>query len=325
MKISFKESQDYFYNAVHPSGYKISLAKNNVSEHMIIHSVRIEAVAPDEQLERKKISLYEMYMDIEEVRKSLPHPNIHERELIVNDDFLDLINKYGFLTAAENMLSALPLSEIGINDYERFMDGQEFADGKREIFFNEEELSRSFGIYEGVRNWIFLLERNPSRLHEHGSKKDRRAVWQEDADMFNLLVQKSTTKYHPISNSIYLEPNCLASAYLFFALGRNITGKKRCDNCEKEFVDTSRSSNQKFCSDKCKSSAYRQKRTLNMYNLLRSESARYDLKYSYPKLSFSDISKKEIKGICNEHGDFIVRRIAGYPPCPFCQDELMKK
>ena len=325
MELSFKNSEDFFYTGVHPSGYHLGrqrIVENQEAGSAPIYRAYIIPNNINEPLIKKKVSLMEFFMDIESFRKE--HP-VNENELMLNNDFPEkLVNKYGFLEGTSSYWQAFNSMQTHTKaEYIKFMEGEEIK-GIPSIMLNDESFSDLYTKREELNLWIWLLRVNFVKPNTKNKKTFESAKWSMDEIWESRLISQSFPSKDPLSNKVTLEPTSLGSAYLFFRYSKNITETKRCANCEQLFVDASRSNNQKFCSAGCKVSAYRE-RQVNIYkNEIGAEFGLYneaDGKYKYLDVNFNDMRKQQIRRICQKHGGFItkIEKLRQDPGCPKCK------
>ena len=165
MEITFKNSEDFFFTAVHPSGYHIAklLHESEFDDGSSV-STYVPTILPNnekEVLSKKKISLTEFFMDIESFRKECASPS--EEKLFANDNFIEkLVNKYGFLEGTRDFwLSIRKVSPMisSFAQYNSFMSG-EIIEGIPSVMLNDQRLSKSYLKEEGLGLWIWLLKLN---------------------------------------------------------------------------------------------------------------------------------------------------------------------
>jgi len=322
MDISFKNADDYFYNGVHPSGYKVSREPDNQFSDWHAYSdeedvskdqkrvFKILPIVPNEPLKKKKISLIDLFMDIESLIKK--HPNRSEENTNFMDDLImNVVDKYGFLRGSAGFLSDIAKKNYEFNrDYESFMQGKKM--GILSIDLNDENFNSFFAEEEKSELWLKLLN----------LEFDNKGGWSQSLHDENSFLQYSIP-IRSMSHKISLEPLCLGAAYLFFRYSKNITGVGRCDFCEKSFADTSRSNNQRFCSEKCRVSNYREnqiriyKKEINAKNLF----IEHEGQYRPVEFTFNDVIKNQIRRTCLKHGEFSTKvdLLQNDPGCPKCK------
>ena len=197
-----------------------------------------------------------------------------------------------------------------MDEFMQFMEGKEIK-GIPSLLLNDQQFSKNYSDREELDLWIMLLSADFSKKTQR--KKQPRlqsARWSRYEDLENKLISKCSARKVLGSNKITLEPNCLGSAYLFFRFSKNITGTKKCNNCEKIFVDASRSNNQKFCSEACKTSAYRERQVKEYKRLIDAKIGLFTEskgKYNYLESNFNDVRKNQIRRLCSKHGEFATK------------------
>ena len=231
MEISFKEAQEFFYTGVHPSGYHLARKPNASAlsnNEIIAHFPFIIPNVEDEQLVKTKVSLTELYMDIEDFKKTYLHKN--EKDLMLNDDFVfKLVNKYGLLEGTMDCFLLLRrLGHISVDSYDAFMEGEIF-EGLPSLMFNDETFSESYQKKEELKIWIWVLNIGFTKV----DTSNKTAQWTESTRIEDRLISNSFPRKSLESNKITLNASCLGTAYLFFRYSKNLTETKRCLVCEK--------------------------------------------------------------------------------------------
>ena len=320
MDISLGDTDGYFYTGVHPSGYH--LGKQPISDSHASYSNYVIPNKPKEILIKKKVSLSEFLIDIESFKNNYP---TSENELMMNINFPEkLVNKYGLLEGTSNYWHLCNnVQSHNMDEFMQFMEGKEIK-GIPSLLLNDQQFSKNYSDREELDLWIMLLSADFSKKTQR--KKQPRlqsARWSRYEDLENKLISKCSARKVLGSNKITLEPNCLGSAYLFFRYSKNITGTKKCNNCEKIFVDASRSNNQKFCSEACKTSAYRERQVKEYKRLIDAKIGLFTEskgKYKYLESNFNDVRKNQIRRLCSKHGEFatkleMLEEDCGCPKC----------
>ena len=327
MEITFKDTEEFFYTGVHPSGYYIARQpiSSNLDRGRSV-TAYVQYILPNKENEaliKKKVSLTEFFMDIEIFRKECPSPT--ESNLFVNDNFLEnLVNKYGFLEGTKDFwLFLRRVTGSSWNQYNAFMEG-EIIEGIPSLILNDQTFNENYIQKEEVALWIWLLRINFTKPNTKNKEPQKLAKWSKEDIYEDKLISNSFPRRDSESNKIMLEASCLGSAYLFFRYSKNITETKRCLNCETLFADASRSNNQKFCSEKCRVNAYRERQVNSYKKEIKATRGSYlesEGKYEHLQINYNDKLKSQIRRVCTKHGEFITKRemLKNDPGCPECR------
>lgn len=289
------------YNVVHKSGYTIntSVTIRNGSEFR--HST-IDAIDKNSFI-FKKLNIAEFYIEISEAQKEV---EINKIDFFKSKEFLNIVNKYGLLTATHKFASELPIIDTTTESIYA-----NFAESFPENFsgdFSEENLYEKLIYSELLAEWTVLLD--PER--SVGAK------WSVNEFFLNKHFNRNINFIDTQKNEIRIFSTCLGGAIAVYKYSKNNPELKSCKFCSSNFVDSSKGNIQKFCSETCRAKEYRRKKLDYEKNNLTDE---HGENFNFSSMKYVDIIKKEIRAECKKCrriGLYQKEKFSELPECMYC-------
>lgn len=273
MKLDLILNEPIFYNLLHESGYIVRYPDNDASRSVPIFEPKNKSETP----KLIEININHLYAIIQSSKGDF---RSEEKKTL---SALMFANSYGLLSATKNIRYYDPVHG-NFYWYDYAQNGNEYNR------FTEEIINKNFERDIEV-NWVKML--SGQIKPDNGS-----AVF--PPDLFDIASNLSGVEviFNHTKEIIEHIPKTLGAALTLFHLENHNKANKSCKECGTRFIDLTKPQKAKFCSEKCKSSNYRQKK---VYEHIKKYHA-YNEQLDLSKTTFTDYKNNSLTIFCKERG-----------------------
>jgi len=290
----FLETNKIVTNLVFKSGYKFSA----MEEKGVASLASINTVAPlkEESPFFKEIRLSDIYIDLLDlIDNHLDFFPIITTEFFIgknqsfDDDLLAIINNYGLLTQmnyysdGDSLEDTLTINKVFAKKMKK-LDQSRLLDGRQRP------------SYELIFAWLELL--NFFYTETYGKDREYLGTHRMVSYFIESGVAPSLSKNANEKTEFKFYVKTLGAGAVIFALDNNFPEIKRCEHCNKKFVDSSRAKNKKSCSEKCRVLKSREKA---LQKAVKSLEAKHGESWNFrDSMSHKDILQKTVTAKCKK-------------------------
>lgn len=271
MKIDLSINEPIFYNLLHESGYVLV---SDPYQPDFLFKPKNENETP----KMIEININLLYALIQTKKRDFRSSDNKSKFA------LDFANKYGLLSATRKIRKY----DIELGNYFWFQYGQT---NKFNDHYSEELINKRFKT-EYQSAWYHMLS------GQMEPNKDS-AIFTMDLLPIAAHLSEVEVIFNNSKEKIEHIPKTLGAALTLFHLVNHKKANKSCKECETRFIDLTKPQKAKFCSEKCKSSNYRQKK---VYEHIKKYHA-YNEQLDLSKTTFTDYKNNSLTIFCKERGE----------------------